>query len=338
MTVPIRSQITAIEYYVPDARLDNGELAHRFPEWPAQKILDKTGIASRRIAASEECASDLGVAAARKLFDKGPCRPQDIDFVLFCSLSRDYILPATACLIQDRLSIPTSAGALDFSLGCSGYVYGLGLAHGLIATKQAKRVLLITAETISKFVHPDDQNVRTLFGDAGAATLVEGVETHDIAANGLGPFVYGTDGSGGRNIMVAEGGARIPSTGPHPPRLFMDGPEVFNFTLSAVPAAVNAVLEAGEVSCDDIDLFVFHQANLYMLQHLRKKMKIPESKFLVAMENVGNTSSASIPIALRSAAESGRLKAGSRVVLVGFGVGYSWSASLVRWSPLFGTR
>jgi 3-oxoacyl-[acyl-carrier-protein] synthase-3 len=211
----------------------------------------------------------------------------------------------------------------------------------LIETDQAQGVLLITAETYSKFIHPGDKSVRTLFGDAGAATLVRGV-----AGDGefIGPFVYGTDGSGAGNLIVPTGGMRrrAAPADEEPAldadgnlrtsaNLYMNGPEIFIFTLRAVPKLVQELLSRSGKELADIDLFVFHQANLYMLEHLRKKLKIPAEKFFVGMRECGNTVSCTIPIALKQAAGQGRLKAGDLVMLVGFGVGYSWGATLVRW-------
>ena len=321
--------VRAIEYHVPEKVLGNDELADAFSGWTPAKIADKLGIVERRIAAPEECASDLAVAAARKLFASGACRPEEIDFLLLCTQSPDYFLPTTACILQDRLGLPTSAGALDFNLGCSGFVYGLSLAKGLVETGQAANVLLLTAETYSKFVRPDDRSTRPLFGDAAAATLVRG--RRDAAGGGLpwlGPFVFGSDGKGAENLIVAGGGMRRPARSPG--RLHMNGPEIFTFALRAVPHAVRALLDRAERTIDDVDLFVFHQANRYMLEHLRDRLKIPPEKFVVAMSHVGNTVSSTIPIALKEAAGRGLLPAGKLVMLVGFGVGYSWGATLMR--------
>jgi 3-oxoacyl-[acyl-carrier-protein] synthase-3 len=338
----IHAAIEAIEYYLPEAVLSTSDLANAFPGWSVEKIDEKTGIRERHIAAPDECASDLGVAAARKLFDSGVCQPSDIDFVLFCTQSPDYFLPTTACLVQDRLGIPTSAGALDFNLGCSGFIYGLGLAEGLVSSGQARRILLITAETYSKFIHERDRSVRTIFGDGAAATLIGAVETDEAP---IGPFVYGTDGSGAQNLLVPTGGSRAPrtpesgcaqedETGNVRSRdnLFMNGPEIFNFTISAVPQCVSSLLAKAQVDATSIDLFVFHQANRYMLEHLRKRMKIPQEHFYVHMSNCGNTVSSTIPIALKHAHQEGRLKPGMTSALVGFGVGYSWGGALVRWT------
>jgi len=341
----LRAGISAIEFYLPEGKLTNDHLASEFPEWSVEKIEQKTGIAERRIAGPQECSSDLGIAAAGKLFATGLCSPQQIDYLLLCTQSPDYFLPTTACIIQDRLGLPRTCGAMDFNLGCSGYVYGLGLAKGLIETGQARNVLLITAETYSKFIHPRDKSVRTIFGDAAAATLVEGLDLDSFHSEDLiGPFVYGTDGRGAQNLIVPTGGMRQPNSAGlgeeelddqgnlrSPCNLYMNGAEIFAFTLAEVPSCVEALLQRSGRKIEDIDLFVFHQANRYMLEHLRKKMKLPEEKFCITLRQCGNTVSSTIPIALWHAAQERRLKPGQLVMLVGFGVGYSWGATLVRW-------
>jgi len=175
----------------------------------ADAIYEKTGISVRRLSGENECASDLGVAAAKRLFDDGACRPEDIDFLLFCTQTADYFLPATACLIQDRLGLKRTCGALDFNLGCSGFVYGLALAKGIIETGVAQNLLLITADTYTKLLHASDFGVRAVFGDGAAATLIRGV---DADHEPIGPFVLGTDGRGARELMVPAGGMRMPLT------------------------------------------------------------------------------------------------------------------------------
>jgi 3-oxoacyl-[acyl-carrier-protein] synthase III len=337
--------IISIEYYLPDGLLTNQMLASAFPEWSVDKIMEKTGISSRHIVREEECASDLGVRAALKLFENNGCKPQEIDYLLFCTQSPDYLLPTTACIIQDKLGIPTSSGALDFNLGCSGFVFGLGLAKGLIETGQAKNVLLITADTYSKHINKGDKSVRTLFGDGAAATLLRNLVRPNETDASIGPFVYGTDGSGHKNLIVPTGGMRHAKTTVSAveqcdengnirsqDNLYMNGPEIFNFTIASVPKAVHDLLHCSGKSIDDIDCFVFHQANQFMLEHLRKKLKVPSEKFFTSFKNYGNTVSSTIPIALRDAIAEGKLKSGDLVMLVGFGVGYSWGATLVRWS------
>jgi 3-oxoacyl-[acyl-carrier-protein] synthase-3 len=338
----MKATVAAIEYHFPAHCLTSEQLAGEFPEWSVEKIEEKTGIAERWIAAEDECSSDLGTAAAWKLFESGVCRPADVDYILFCTQSPDYFLPTSACVIQQRLGVPTSAGALDFNLGCSGYIYGLGLAKALVETGQATNVLLLTGETYSKFIHSKDRSVRTLFGDAGTATLVRGVARNDEI---IGPFVYGTDGRGAKNLIVPTGGMRqrLPAGGEEATmdsdgnlrsqaNLYMNGPEIFAFTLRVVPKVVQELLARTGKDLGDIDLYVFHQANQFMLEHLRKKLKIPAERFFVGVRHCGNTVSCTIPIALKQAAEQGRIQPGHLVMLVGFGVGYSWGATLVRWA------
>jgi len=335
--------ISAIEYHLPLGMLSSEQLANEFPEWSVEKIDAKTGIVERHIAAETECSSDLAVEAATKLFRSGACQPEEIDYILFCTQSPDYFLPTTACLIQSRLGIPQSAGALDYNLGCSGFVVGLGLAKGLIETGQAAKVLLLTGETYSKFIHRRDRSVRTIFGDAAAATVVAAIERSGQPP--IGPFFYGTDGSGAGNLIVATGGMRNPRTAEtallfedesgntrSQDNLFMNGAEIFNFTLRTIPRCVVALLDRAGLEMDAVDLFVFHQANQYMLDHLRKKMKIPEHKFFISMRHCGNTVSSTIPIALKRAQQDGRLEPEHLVMVVGFGVGYSWAAGLLRWA------
>lgn len=330
-----KAAIAAIASYLPEGRLSNDALAMELGAWTAGDILQKTGIAERRIAADDECASDLGVAAAQKLFASCACTPDEIDYLLFCTQSPDYFLPTTACLLQDRLGLRTSIGAIDFNQGCSGFVYGLSLAKGLVETGQARNVLLITAETYSKYINRRDRSVRTLFGDAAAATLVRGVEADREL---LGPFVFGTDGRGANNLIVPTGAARRARTPESAAEveekgswrsqddLYMNGAEIFNFTLKAVPAAVQELLARSGRALDSVDHFVFHQANKFMLDRLRTKLGIDPARFSLELESCGNTVSSTIPIALERAA----LPAGKDVMLVGFGVGYSWAAAMMR--------
>jgi 3-oxoacyl-[acyl-carrier-protein] synthase III len=340
-----QAMVRAIEYHLPMSVLTNDDLAAMDAKWTSAAIEAKTGIRERHIAAPDECASDLAIVAATRLLDSGICSADDLDYLLFCTQCPDYFLPTTACLLQQRLGLPTNCGALDFNLGCSGYIYGLGLAKGLIETGQAQRVLLVTADTYSKYLHHDDLHVRTVFGDGAAATLIVASETRAYPEGEIiGPFVYGTDGRGAENLIVADGGLRRwseskkmanadePGLRSRDFRLVMDGPEIFRFTIEAVPRAIDALLERSRLNLDDIQLFVFHQANQFMLDHLRRKIGIPEERFCLAMRDCGNTVSASIPIALKHAMLEGRVRQGDRVALVGFGVGYSWGATLLRWT------
>jgi 3-oxoacyl-[acyl-carrier-protein] synthase III len=327
--------IAGITFHLPEAILDNAALALHQPRFQPAKVKAKTGIERRHIAAAGETAGDLATQAARKLFAERGIAADSIDYLILCTQAPDYFLPGTACLIHRRLGLKATAGALDINLGCSGFVYGLGLAAGLIETGQAACVLLLTADTYSKFIALDDLATRTIFGDGAAATLIEA-----RPEAGIGPFVYGTDGAGAEHLIVPTGGMRErTATGTYETHsgelgtgspLHMNGPEVFNFTIAAVPRAVGQLLTKAGCGQDEIDLFVFHQANTTMLEALRRKLEIPPERFYVNMADA-NTVSSTIPIALRRAADKGILRPGMRVLLLGFGVGYSWAGTLLRW-------
>ena len=327
-----QAAVLGLSSYLPDHVVSNADLVRDFPDWSVERIAGKTGIDQRHITKEGEYASDLAVCAAQRLFAQG-FSPEEIDYVVLCTQSPDYLLPTTACLLQDRLGIPQTAGALDFNLGCSGYVYGLGLVQGLIATGQASRVLLLTADTYSKFLDPQDRGAITIFGDGASATLIGSVPHDGELASA--PYVYGTDGSGAKHLIYKGSGLRPAGGECQCSFLHMNGPEVFTFAIKTVPGCVSRLLEKAGKSMEDVDLFVFHQANRYMLDHLRRKLNIPEDKFVIAFADCGNTVSSTIPLALESAMESGQLKAGQLVMLVGFGVGLSWGATLLSW-PLLG--
>lgn len=317
-------QIKSIAYHFPIKTLNNKDLSRDFPDWDEAKIFNKTGVNIRYIAENNETSLDLAYQAAIKLFQKNICQPNDIDFILFCTQTPDYFLPTSACILQEQLNIPTNAGALDFNLGCSGYVYGLAIAKGLIYTKQAKNVLLLTAETYSKFIAHDNMSVRTIFSDAAAATLI----TSDNSTQGLtiGESIFGTDGKGAKNLIVSGGGLRSPDV---PPTLEMNGPKIFTFVSKTIPIAINQALNANKTQLHEVDLFIFHQANAYILEHLCKKIGIPQEKFVLSMSDCGNTVSSTIPIALERTYKSERIKPGMKILLVGFGVGYSWASTLL---------
>jgi 3-oxoacyl-[acyl-carrier-protein] synthase-3 len=324
--------------HLPDRVLSNDDLAALYPSWPADKILDKTGIRERRVAAEGETAGDLAFHAATKLFDSGECAREDVDFLILCTQAPDYVLPTTACLLQDRLGLGRHVGALDVNLGCSGFVYGLALATGLIAAGAARRVLLLTADTYSKFIHEGDKSVRTLFGDGAAATLI--VAADDGAA--IGPFVFGTDGAGGKDLIVEAGGFRTPrgadtggvSEDAHGNQrtrehLFMHGANVLNFSLREVPRTFAELLKRSGTTREDIDHVVLHQANKFMLDALQRKLDLPADKVPRGYEHIGNTVSSTIPFVLAELIENGQMAPGNRIMLLGFGVGLSWAGASV---------
>lgn len=329
-----KAVIRDVQYALPDTDLSNESLKDLFPEWPVEKIARKTGVHHRRIVRPDEFTSDLAAAAAEKLFATGRVSKADIDFVILCTMTPDYQLPATACLLQTRLGLPSHCAAFDLNMGCTGYIYGLSLAKGLVETGQARNVLFITAETITKLVRADDKSSRTIFGDSAAATWINGTNGEQ---DFVGPFDYSTHGSA-ENMVAIGGGMRgmakrvagVPLSDDD--MIFMNGREVYNFTLEVVPASIARCLEKAGLRADDIDLFVFHQSNGYMLESLRQKLGIPPDRFSVRMDFCGNTVSSSIPIALAEERAAGRLKDGMRLLLAGFGVGYSLGSVLVRWS------
>lgn len=332
--------IKAIEYYLPDAVITNDDLAAIYEEWTPEKIFEKTGIQQRHISGANETAADMAYYAAEKLFQEHNIDRKDIDFVILATQSPDYYLPTSACLLQHRLGLSQKAGAIDFNLGCSAYIYGLAMAKSLIFSGVARNVLLLMAETYTKYIHPMDKTNRTIFGDGAAATLICAGE--DVAE--IGMFDLGTNGNGAEHLIVPAGGARTPrnqATGAaeaddtgsvrSKDNLFMSGADVFNFTIEVVPKTVNDILQKEKLKQEDIDLFVFHQANKFMLDYLRKKIKIEKEKFYINLTDTGNTVSATIPIALKRAQEDGRLNKGDKVMLVGFGVGLSWGSTILTW-------
>lgn len=332
-----RACLMGVAHYLPAEATTYEELAGS-QNWDLAKLSRTVGIKKLPRSAAGEFSSHLATKAAENLFASGACDRSEIDFVLLVTQTPDFPLPTTACLVQDALGLRQDIGALDVRLGCSGYVYALGLAKGLIESGQAQRVLLLTADVLTKVVNPSDKATAPIFGDAGTATLLAAAQE-----GGLGPVVYGTDGTGAGALVVPGGSLRPGETLNRESTaearglasqgfdLYMDGSAVFNFTLSVVPPLIEETISAAGWTQDEVDLFVLHQANRFMLQHLRKKMRIPEEQFWVEMENVGNTGPSTIPLAISQAAEAGRLSPGMRIVLAGFGVGLSWAGVTLTW-------
>jgi len=328
-------KITNIEYYLPEKILTNDQLAKQFSDWSSEKIEKKVGIKERHIVKEVETALDLALEAGKKIlknYDK-----DKIDFLLFCTQSPEYYLPSGSCILQDRLGLKTDIGAFDYNLGCSGFVYGLAMAKSLINSNIVKNILLITSETYTKHIHLKDKSNRTIFGDAAAAITIEKSETEHI-----GEFILGTDGSGYRNLIVPNGGLRN-RYNPNAQELdndsgnirtdnnlYMNGPEIFNFTIKAVPKVVSETLAKNKLTLDDLNYVIFHQANKYMNEYLRKKINIPKEKFYLNLLHTGNTVSATIPIAIKECLNNNIIKKGDKVLLVGFGVGYSWGGTIIK--------
>jgi 3-oxoacyl-[acyl-carrier-protein] synthase III len=328
--------IGPIAVHLPSRVETNAELKAQFPEWDMDSIGEKTGIHARHIAAPDECSSDLAVAAAEKLFAEHGIAPESVDYLLFCTQTPDYSLPTTACLLQQRLGLRTSIGALDFNLGCSGFVYGLSLADGLIRAGMAERVLLITAETYTKLIHPTDRSLRTIFGDAGAATLIQAHSSPSLSA-----FRFGTDGSGADTLLATRGGFRDSDQmiKPRhrkrwPSELYMDGPSLINFSVGKIPDLVAGVCELSGRSMSEFDWFLMHQATFKMLDQMRLLLEIPVEKLPIRLEHFGNTVSCTIPILIEELRRTGELQPHHYNMLVGFGVGWSWAGCL--WQDVLG--
>lgn len=324
--------IKAIEYVYPKNKVSNADLGKEFPDYDFSKFEEKVGI-KNRYWVKDETAFDLAIEACEKLF-----KTQDrneIDYIIYCTQSPEYFLPTTACILQNKLGLKKNIGALDFNLGCSGFTYGVSIAKGLIGTDQAQNVLLVTAETYSKYLHPKDRSNRAIFGDAATATLLSCDEK-----DGIGEFLFGTDGSGYDKLIVKNGCSRFSFDENAPEivygtgntytdnHLYMNGPEVFNFTNEVIPNFTKEILEKNNLKTTDIDQFIFHQANAFMLNFMRKRLKIPSNNFFIDIEDGGNTVSCTIPIALRKYSET--IDKETTIAIVGFGVGLSWSGGIIK--------
>lgn len=330
------AKVKAVAKYLPTSTLTNQQLSAEFPDWSVDKIAAKTGIHTRHIA-DTEFSSDLAIHAVKKLIADTNLDAATVDFLVVVTQTPDYILPGIAPTVHSAVGMPKNAGAIDVNLGCSGYIYALGMAKGLIETGQAKKVIVCTSDTYSKLLNKDDKSVRTIFGDGATATLIEGDSTNES----IEALTYGTDGSGAGNLVVPRGGIRdgeeiykkasAEARGLEGGRfnLFMDGPEIFNFTISIAEDSLNSTLKKANLRKSDIDFFVFHQANAFMLEHLRKKLDLPTEKFPVLMGQWGNTVSGTIPMALSHLLEAGTLKSGTKILCMGFGVGLSWGSTVI---------
>jgi len=310
--------------------LTNEEVAAMFPEWTVEKIEKKLGIKQRHITSENETASDIAIKAAEELFDTSGINKSEIDYLIFVTQSPDYHLPTTACVIQKRMGLSHNLTSIDVNLGCNGFVVGLSLAKAVIMAGQAKNVLLLTGETYSKYMHEKDKSNRTIFGDGASATVVSAEGIAEI-----GDFVIGTDGEGAENLIVKTGGARHLNPANDlafdefgNPRssdnLYMDGPAILNYSLDFLTKLVNEVLEKNNLAMDDIDLHVYHQANIFLANLERKTLRIPPEKYWVCIENTGNTVSSTIPIALCEALKQGKLNQGMKVLSIAQGLGYTW--------------
>lgn len=334
--------LNAISYYLPERIVTNEDIANTHPEWSVDKISSKVGIEQRHWSGENETAGDLAYAAAESLFKDNNIEKASVDFIIFCTQSPDYYLPSTSCILQNRLGLSKHCGAFDYNLGCSGYIYGLGIAKGLILTGQAHSVLLLTGETYTKYLSFKDKGNKTMFGDAGSATLVSDTRILKGLNFKIKEFSYGTDGAGAENLIVKNGCSRNPDKNgidtldaegdfyTNDNNLYMDGKAIFNFTAFKIPELVKENIKKNQMDLEKIDLFIFHQANEFMLNTVRKRCGIPIDKFFVDMKDVGNTVCNTLPIAIKKAQSNGLLEDIHSVLLSGFGVGLSMGAVLLK--------
>lgn len=330
------AEILAVEYFLPAKVETNEQLRELFPHWDIDNLSKKTGVFQRHIAAQDECASDLAYQACVRLFEATQVSPPEIDGLIVCTQSPDYVMPPTSTLLQHRLGLSKKVAAFDYTLACSGYVYGLATCRAFIESGLLKCILLVTCDTYSKYIRPDDRGPRTLFGDGAAATLVR------RGTPGICEVELATDGSGGDKFIVRGGGCRngsgaCPQTELKKDAKYieMDGFGVLSFVKKEIPSFTENLLAKARLCREDVDLFIFHQASKISLDQVSQILAIPPEKTFINFENIGNTGSSSIPIAIKDAWEAGRLIPGMVTLLVGFGVGLSWGGAVVRWTDRF---
>jgi 3-oxoacyl-[acyl-carrier-protein] synthase-3 len=328
------SRIAGVVACVPSRRIENEHFLDRFGD-KVHDVVKMTGVKTRHWVEDGVTTSDLCAAATDRLLDRLGWERDSVDGLIFVSQTPDYRLPATSCVLQDRLGLRTGIFAFDVSLGCSGYPYSLWLAMMMVQTGAAKRILLAVGDTSSIMNDSDDRGTALLFGDAGTVTAVEATTPDSDPAY----FILGTDGQGADNLIVAEGAFRKREAtgkleGRQLDKLFMDGGEVFNFTLKAVPGLVRDTLAAAGNQVDDYDMFLMHQANAFMIRHLAKKAKLPPEKVPINIDRYGNTSSATLPLLMATDMADELMSGDRQVAMFGFGVGYSWAASSMRIGPL----
>jgi 3-oxoacyl-[acyl-carrier-protein] synthase-3 len=328
------SRIAGVVSCVPSRRIENEHFIDRFGD-KVHDVVKMTGVKTRHWVENGVTTSDLCAAAAERLLDQMGWERNSVDGIIFVSQTPDYRLPATSCILQNRLGLRAGILAFDISLGCSGYPYSLWMAMMMMQTGAAKRILLAVGDTSSIMNDGDDRGTALLFGDAGTVTAVEATTPGSDPAT----FILGTDGAGADNLIVAEGAFRKREAtgkleGRQLDKLFMDGGEVFNFTLKAVPGLVRDTMAAAGNGVDDYDVFLLHQANAFMIRHLAKKAKLPPEKVPINIDRYGNTSSATLPLLMSTDVAHDLMTGDRQVAMFGFGVGYSWASASMRVGPL----
>jgi 3-oxoacyl-[acyl-carrier-protein] synthase-3 len=337
----MKSYIRAVCGFYPEKLISNEALMNLHPDWDLNELSKATGILNRHKLEEGLTSSDMAFTAAQSLFANEKMDPAEIDFLIYSSAQADYIIPPTANVLQHRLGLKSHTGCLDISSACTGYLFGLLTAKGIIESGQAKNVLLLTSDTVSRYCHPQSKSTVALFGDGAAATLLSATSVDD--SRGIGHFVFGSDGAGGKKIFIQNGAAFAPyEANPaesideygnlcSPNHMFMDGSAVVFFTLKTAPPMIRKVAEMNCIELEQIDRFVFHQASKIVIESVARKMKIPIEKLIMNLENSGNTGSSTVPLALEKAILTGEIKPGMTLALVAFGSGFSWISTIVHY-------
>ncbi|WP_027720751.1 3-oxoacyl-ACP synthase III family protein [Maridesulfovibrio zosterae] len=320
--------IHKIEYYLPEKTVDCFELDKSKPHWHVQNSLPKTGIRYLHRASNDETTLQIAYKAASKVLEN-ISEDSLPDTLIVCTQTPDQLLPHVSACLQHELGLPASTKCFDISLGCSGYSYGLSIAYGYMAAGIAQRVLFVTVDNYSKIIAPDNKAAYIIFSDGSAATILDKPAQNPI-------FKFGTDGSRCKSIICNNSAigvmtGRDSETSIAAPDFQMDGYSVFQFTVKTIPQQIAQLATDADVDMADIDLFIFHQASRKVLEAIGKKLKIPENKLIIDLYEVGNTTSSSIPIAIKRAEESGKLKRGDKIMLFGFGIGLSWSGLVMNY-------
>lgn len=311
-----------IATYLPETILNNEDVLASDIKWDDNKVIQKLGFKSRRVVKKNEYSSDLAIGAVNNLLRNTSL--EDIDFILYCTQSPDYLIPSNAFLLHNHFKFSKNVGALDFNLGCSGYPYGLSLAKGLVSSGQAKKVLLVTSETYSKVISKEDISNRLIFGDGASASIISSQEEGGCLR--IDSCKFGTDGSGWNKLISRIGGIR---SAEEQSFLKMDGQEVLLFTLREVPSLLDSLLQMENLDKADIQHFILHQANKFVIDQIVKKTKIDPSLVRINMEDYSNTVSATIPIVLENLMTKNMINTSEKLALLGFGVGFSWAGTLL---------
>ena len=317
-------QLNKISFLLGKNVIDVNSFSDSFPDWDIKKIKAKTGIDKINRVDKEETSLDLAVNVLNNFFEEYSFNKDDIDSLIFVTQSPDYFLPTSACIIQDRVGLRKDILVLDINLGCSGFVNALSIVSSMISNNLVKNCALVCAETYSKYISKSNRTCSTIFSDGASITLIENEGTSEI-----GPFNFGVDGSGFKNLIVEGGGAR--NSNSESQELFMNGSEILLFTMGHIPKLVKNFLDKNNMLMEDVDLFFFHQASKTVLEALKKKLQIPDNKFIYNLGEVGNTISSTIPISLKIALNTNKLKQGDNILIIGFGVGYSSGIGLIKW-------